>query len=84
MFYIENYEKMVVYDLLRTPVIGFRAKDLKRRFLTEDTNVAQLYPTFATPWTEAHQAPLAHGIFQARIWEWVVISFSRRFSKPRD
>ena len=25
---------------------------------------------FATPWTIAHQAPL-HGIFQARILEWV-------------
>ena len=25
-----------------------------------------------------------HGIFQARILEWVAISFSRRFSQPRD
>ena len=25
-----------------------------------------------------------HGIFQARIWEWVAISFSRRSSWPRD
>jgi len=25
-----------------------------------------------------------HGIFQARIWEWVVIDFSRGFSWPRD
>ena len=25
-----------------------------------------------------------HGIFQARILEWVAISFSRRSSKPRD
>ena len=57
---------MVVYDLLMTPVIGFRAKDLKRHFLTDDINVAQLYPTYATPWTEAHQAPLAHGIFSGK------------------
>ena len=26
----------------------------------------------------------AHGIFQARILEWVAISFSRRSSRPRD
>ena len=25
-----------------------------------------------------------HGIFQARILEWVAISFSRRYSRPRD
>ena len=29
-----------------------------------------------TPWTVAHQAPLSMGI-QARILEWVAISFSR-------
>ena len=27
---------------------------------------------------------LLHGIFQARILEWVAISFSRRSSRPRD
>ena len=33
---------------------------------------------FATPWTAAHQAPpFIHGILQARIPEWVAISFSR-------
>jgi len=34
---------------------------------------------FATPWTVAH-----HGILQARILEWVAISFSRTSSQPRD
>ena len=29
-----------------------------------------------TPWTAAHQAPLVHGIFQARVLEWVAIAFS--------
>ena len=38
----------------------------------------------ATPWTVARQAPLVHGIFQARILEWVAISFSRGSSQPRD
>ena len=32
----------------------------------------------------AHQAPLVHGIFQARILEWVAISNSRVSSWPRD
>ena len=37
-----------------------------------------------TPWTVAHQAPLSMGISQARILEWVAISFSRESSRPRD
>ena len=37
---------------------------------------------FATPWTVAHQAPPS--ILQARILEWVAISFSRGSSRPRD
>ena len=34
---------------------------------------------FATPWTVAYQASQAtvHGVFQARVLEWVAISFSR-------
>ena len=37
---------------------------------------------FVTPWTVAHSS--VHGISQARILEWVVISFSRGSSRPRD
>ena len=39
---------------------------------------------FATPWTVARQAPLSIRVFQARILEWVAISFSRVSSPPRD
>ena len=38
----------------------------------------------ATPWTVAHQIPLTMGILQARIPEWVAISFSRGSFQPRD
>ena len=31
------------------------------------------------PWTSARQTPLSMGFFQARILEWVAISFSRVF-----
>ena len=37
-----------------------------------------------TPWTAAHQAPLSMGISQARILEWVAISFSRGSSQAWD
>ena len=39
---------------------------------------------FVTPWTVAHQAPLFMGILQARLLEWVAISFSRGSSQSRD
>ena len=39
---------------------------------------------FATIWTVALQAPLSHGILQARILEWVAVSFSIGSSWPRD
>ena len=39
---------------------------------------------FGTPQSRAHQAPLAMGILQARILEWVAISFSRGSSWPRN
>ena len=37
-----------------------------------------------TPWTVAHQTPLAMRILQARILEWVAIPSSRGFSQHRD
>ena len=39
---------------------------------------------FTTLWTIAHQAPLAMGILQARILEWVTMSSSGGSSQPRD
>ena len=39
---------------------------------------------FVTPWTVAHSGSSVHGILQARILEWVAISFSRGSSQPRD
>ena len=38
---------------------------------------------FTTPWTIAHQVNLGHGIFQARILEWVAVTYSGRYSRPR-
>ena len=40
---------------------------------------------FATPWTVAYlPGSSLHGILQARVLEWVAISFSRGSSLPRD
>ena len=37
----------------------------------------------AIPWTVAYWAPPSMGFFQARILEWIAISFSRGTSRPR-
>ena len=39
---------------------------------------------FAIPWTIAPPGSSVHAISPERILEWVVISSSRRFSRPRD
>ena len=46
--------------------------------------VAELCPTLATPWTCSPPGSSVHGISQARLVEWVAISFSSRSSQPRD
>ena len=39
---------------------------------------------FATPWTTSLPGSSLHGILQARVLEWVAISFSRGSSQSRD
>ena len=49
-----------------------------------DGLVAKSCPTLATPWTEAHQAPLSMGILQARILQGVAMPSSRGSSGSKD
>ena len=46
-------------------------------------SVAQSYPTLCDPMDCNLLGSSVHGIFQARILEWVAISFSRQSSQPR-
>ena len=49
------------------------------------SEVAQSCPTLCDPWTVAYQSGSSiHGIFQARVLEWIAISFSRGSSRPRN
>ena len=45
---------------------------------------AQLYPTLCDPMDCSPPGSSVHGILQARILEWVAISFSRGSSAPSD
>ena len=50
----------------------------------KESEVAQSCPTLYDPMDCNLQGSSIHGIFQARILEWVAISFFRGFFQPRD
>ena len=50
----------------------------------KESEAAQLCPTLCNPTGYSLPGSSIHGIFQARVLEWVAISFSRRSSRPKD
>ena len=51
---------------------------------SKEREVAQLCPTLCDPVDCSPPGSSLHGILQARVLEWVAISFSRGSSRPRD
>ena len=49
-----------------------------------ESEVAQSCPTLCDRMDCSLPGSSVHGIFQARVLEWVAISFSRESSQPRD
>ena len=52
--------------------------------MKSESEAAQSCPTLCDPMNYSLLGSSVHGILQARILEWVAISFSRRYSQPRD
>ena len=50
----------------------------------KESEVAQLSLTHCDPMDCSLPGSSIHGIFQARVLEWIAISFSRGSSQPRD
>ena len=50
----------------------------------KSSQVSQSCPTLCDPMDCSPPGSSVHGIFQARVLEWVAISFSRRSSRPRN
>jgi len=62
-------------------------EDIKKRwqeYTESESEVAQSYLTLCHPMDCSLLGSSVHGIFQARILEWVAISFSTGSSQPRD
>ena len=49
-----------------------------------ESEVAQSCPTLCNPMDCSLSGSSVHGIFQARVLEWIAISFSRGSSRPRN
>ena len=45
-----------------------------------ESEVAQPYPTPSDPMDCSLPGPSIHGIFQARVLEWVAIAFSKKYT----
>ena len=61
-----------------------RIRDLSTITLVVKSEIAQSCPTLCDPMDCGLPGSSVHGIFQARILEWVAISFSRGSSTPRN
>ena len=69
-----NHKKTFVVYLIELWLISLQSG-------SED---AQSRPTLCDPMDCSLSASSVHGIFQARVLEWVAISFSMGSSRPRD
>ena len=58
--------------------------NLYNDILKRESEVAQLCPTLCDTMDGSLPGSSIHGIFQARVLEWVATSFSRGSSQPRD
>ena len=57
---------------------------LPSKHIQSESEVIQLCPTLCNPMDYSPPGSSVHGIFQARVLEWVAISFSRGSFRPRD
>ena len=70
---------------LRFPFLQFLFN--QKYFLSDGhgvSQVTQLCPTLSNPMDCSLPGSSVRGIFQARVLEWIAISFSRGSSRPRD
>ena len=70
--------------ILRWVTVPFFRASSQPRDREKESEVAQSCPTLCSPVDYSRPGSSIHGIFQARVLEWVAISFSRASSWPRD
>jgi len=83
--YVTHLIRSVIYSYLKYSLLflPYSLKNFWKSLSESESEVAQLCPTLWDPMACSLPGFLVHGILQARILEWVTISFSRRSSWPR-
>ena len=77
--------ELTLESTLLFPILYWEEKKITVITLSEwVSEVTQLCPILCEPMDCSLPDSSIHGIFQARILEWVAISFSRRSSQPRE
>ena len=76
-----DYELLIAKFRLKLKKVGKTTRLFKRK---KESEVTQSCPTLCDPMDCSLPGSSIHGIFQARVLEWVAISFSRGSSRPRD
>ena len=90
----EKWDQLWLFPFLHTPIhlqsiispiSDLNIYNMKQILLHPKwSKVAQSCPTLCDPMDCSLPGSSVHGIFQARVLEWVAISFSRESSQPRD
>ena len=63
---------------------GENIKKRWQEYTESESEVAQSCPTLCDPMDCSLPGFSVHGVFQARVLEWVAIAFSRGSSRPKD
>ena len=77
--------EVVKQEMARVNINILEINELKwTRMGESESEVAQSCPTLCNPMDCSPPGSSVHGIFQARVLEWVAIAFSGGSSQPRD
>ena len=79
-----GYRESDTTEWLTLSLFSWRKKGEMTTWWKSKREVAQSFPTLCNPMDCSPPGSSVHGILQARILEWVAISFSRESSRPRD
>ena len=81
-FYCRDLD--IIRQKLAVNWVYFVKMNKELKFIASESEVAQLCPTHFDPMDCSSPGSSFHGIVQARVLEWVAISFSRGSSWPTD
>ena len=85
--YQQRGKGFLIWEQSSNGVAGYQRRNLShhsRKVRESESEVTQSCPTLCDPMDYSLPGSLVHGIFQARVLEWVAISFSRGSSQPRN